>query len=470
MSGDNPFYFPKKYFYSSREGRHLYYNGERGVCVVVNRPGSDILGACNPCATLDEVMQRLSPAAGCPDIVRDKTGIFLEKMLEAQFLTTQPPLDMFSAVHRAGASTVKLNDVYLHVTDACNARCLYCYNANQRQKTLKEQRMGMRHQLTSGQVCALFDEIAGCGAKNINFTGGEPLMRPDLFELAQAARPKGFSLSLLSNGTLIDADKAKKIAGFFDSVIISFDSCVKSEYELLSPGASFEKAVAGITHLVEAGARKLSLRPVITRHNTASLPALAEFAVKRWPGVYFLPALYLPNKFSDARDFELVPDPEDYFQVLDEFRARLTGFGAGVASDDVPLEAYGSCGAGGNGVISIGPEGSVYPCQCLHRDEFECGNIREKSLSWIIAHSPVLKAFRSEREAMPQVCAQCGLVSLCCSSCRFLRKEFEHSEKQFLMRMCPFFKREIEKRLWLEAGRQTNKTVLFDEEDKPVAV
>lgn len=454
MSGNRQFYFPKKYFYSRRGSRHLYYNGERGVCVIVNRSGSDILGACNPFATLDEVMRRVSLSAECPDIVKNEAGIFLDKMIEAQFLTTQPPLDMFSTANCADAPAVKLNDVYLHVTDACNARCLYCYNANQRKKALKQQKKGIRQQLTSGQIYALFDEITGCGAKNIIFTGGEPLMRPDLFKLAEQARLLGFSLSLLSNGTLIDADRAKKIALFFDSVIISFDSCVKSEYELLSPGASFEKAVAGITHLVKANIRRLSLRPVITRYNTESLPALAEFTVSRWPGVYFLPALYLPNNFSDAHDFELVPDPAKYFQALDEFRVRLTGFGAGVTSDDVPLEAYGSCGAGGNGVISIGSEGSVYPCQCLHKDEFECGNISEKPLSWIIAHSPILKTFRLKREATSQACTECGLISLCCSSCRFLRKEFEHTEKQFLMRMCPFFKSEIEKRLWLEANRQ----------------
>ncbi|MHC4195269.1 MAG: radical SAM protein, partial [Planctomycetota bacterium] len=93
--------------------------------------------------------------------------------------------------------------VVWNITRACNLKCVHCYNDSGVGKTFND--------ITTGKAKAVLDDLAGFGVPSVLFSGGEPLMRPDLFDLIQYAGQRGLRTVISTNGTLITADVAKRI-------------------------------------------------------------------------------------------------------------------------------------------------------------------------------------------------------------------------------------------------------------------
>lgn len=382
VNADDPrtFHFPEKSYSSVRGSETLYYAADMGVAVAVNEAGKEVLEACRGGGTIELIARKLvSDEGSFIPVIQNMIEPFLHEMVRSGFLqtgilqNTKEDCSVSESVH------IKLTDLYLHVTDECNLHCLYCYNASQRSYMSKCARGKSLSYLTSPQIRHLLDDVSELELKEVVFTGGEPLCRRDVCDLAAYAKDQGLSTTLLTNGTLIGKRIASHISKSFDSVVISLDSCVKEEYELLKPGAPFEKAVQGIRNLVEAEVFSLVIRPVITSLNLASLSQFPSFAANHLDCLRFLPALYLPNTPEELETLGLLPDPRSYWITLEHFNAELKKLGGGSIKESIPLEAFGSCGAGG-GVLSVATNGDVYPCQCLHYDEFRAGNVKEQSI------------------------------------------------------------------------------------------
>ena len=460
MNADNPrtFHFPKKIYSSVRGSETLYYSADRGVVVVVNEAGKDILEASRDGGTTEQIARKLvSDQESLVPMVQNLIRPFLLEMVQYRFLQTAKPQNTKEDHSVSESVPIQLTDLYLHVTDACNLHCIYCYNASQRSHLSKWARGKSSSYLTNQQIRHLLDEAAKLEVKEAVFTGGEPICRRDLCKLAAYAKEQGLSTTLLTNGTLIDRRTASHISKSFDSVVVSLDSWIKEEYELLKPGAPFEKALQGVRNLVEAEVSSLFIRPVITRLNLTSLPQFPIFASNHLGCLQFSPTLYLPNHPGELEALGLLPDPETYWIALEHFHGELKKLGGISGQECIPLEASGSCGAGG-GVLSVATNGDVYPCQCLHYDEFRAGNVKDNSISEIIARSPVLTAFRKERWPWFGQCSECALMRLCSSTCRVFYKAFKEHEEMFFARLCPFFKKEIEIKLWQEVKKRLRET------------
>ena len=118
----------------------------------------------------------------------------------------------------------KPKEVCLETTSACNCRCSFCYNQN---SFAKEERKTI--EMSTEKMKFIIDKIADSGIQRVRFTGGEPLMRKDIFELAEYAKHRGLETVLNTNGMLIDKEKGKKIVELFDICLISFFTC-SAEY------------------------------------------------------------------------------------------------------------------------------------------------------------------------------------------------------------------------------------------------
>ena len=445
--------FPQKVYTSIRGSETLYYSPDRGVSVVVNEDGKDILEACRMGRTITEVAYKLSAGRdSIVSIIHDIIQPFIFEMKRCRFLTDSPQQTINDIHSDLSPLPIKLTTLYLHITDTCNLKCVYCYNKKNRLKNEIVDK-NSSNPLSFQQINQLIDETAKLKAKEIVFTGGEPLCNKDVCKLAAYAKEKGLKTTLLTNGTLIDQYMANTIAKSFDSVVVSFDSCIKKEYEILRPGAPFESAVNGIQNLVEAKVSSVVIRSVITSLNLKSLSELPRFAAKYLGCLNFLSASYIPNHPEDIETLKLFPNPEDYWKTLNRFHSEIKKLGGEVISESIPLEASGSCGAGGS-VLSIAPNGNIYPCQCLHTDEYCAGNFKKQSLIEIINNSQSLKLFRKQQWPWFDFCAECALMSICSSTCRVFPKVFKKDKKVFFEYMCPFFKKEIENKLWIEAGKQ----------------
>src|SRR5690242_2889652 len=97
-----------------------------------------------------------------------------------------------------------LRRVYWETTASCNLRCIHCRRLEVLDKPSPDQ-------MTTDEGKALIDDIAAFGRPVLIFSGGEPLVRPDLFELADYARHRGIPIALATNGTLINLAMAQRI-------------------------------------------------------------------------------------------------------------------------------------------------------------------------------------------------------------------------------------------------------------------
>jgi radical SAM protein with 4Fe4S-binding SPASM domain len=454
--------FPEKSYRSVRGSQALYYSADSGVAVVANEAGSDVLEACRGGGSVDAIARRLAPdqPAGLSALV-ELIRPYLFELIELGFLQLDEPQDDVERAAHSETFPIQLAQLYLHATDACNLHCIYCYNAPQRSHRHKKTLGKASSALTTPQVRRLLDEVASLGANEVVFTGGEPLCRGDICELGAYARAKGLATSLLTNGTLIDRPTARRISGSFDSVVVSVDSWVQEEYDFLQPGAPLEQALRGVGNLVDAKVSQVTIRPVISSVNLSSLPRFPSFAAEHLGCCSFLIALYIPNSPAEIDELGLLPEPESYWNTLERFRLEVARLGGTSIADCFPLESSGSCGAGG-GVLSVAANGDLYPCQCLHQDEYLLGNVEHQSLSSILESSPELDLFHEEQWPWFSPCSECALLALCASRCRVFHRVFKENEASFYERLCPFFKEEIEDRLWREVGNRLDASAALE--------
>lgn len=159
--------------------------------------------------------------------------------------------------------------VVLNLTRRCNLRCLHCYSDSNGNRAPAE--------LSTEEIAALLDDLADYGVKFVLFSGGEPLTRPDIFELAAHAVRQGLRVTLSTNGTLISPKMAGKIAAAgFSYVGVSFDGLgAVNDVFRGAPGA-FEQAKRGLHHIADMGVRA-GLRLTFTKHTIDDLDSVLKF-------------------------------------------------------------------------------------------------------------------------------------------------------------------------------------------------
>lgn len=173
-----------------------------------------------------------------------------------------------SRAAEGGSRASALRLVFWETTVACNLECVHC----RRLEVAKEL---AKNDLTHEEGLRLIGQIAEVGRPIVVFSGGEPLMRPDLFELAGHARNQGLRIALASNGTMINPALAAKIAATgFERVSVSLDgACSQTHDEFRRQVGSFDLANSALRMLRAAGVAT-QLNCTIARHNQHELAAV----------------------------------------------------------------------------------------------------------------------------------------------------------------------------------------------------
>lgn len=148
----------------------------------------------------------------------------------------------------------------------CNLTCKHCYS------------FSADHEYTGGltteEVFTVMDDLHGFGVPALILSGGEPLLRPDIFKVHDYARELGFYTGLSTNGTLIDEETASRIAASrFDYVGISLDGLRVTHDKFRRMNGAFDKSLAAIRHLAQLDV-KVGLRYTMTSMNAHDFPAL----------------------------------------------------------------------------------------------------------------------------------------------------------------------------------------------------
>ena len=313
--------------------------------------------------------------------------------------------------------------VALNLTKRCNLKCAHCYL----DATTKA--AGGDDELTTDECFRLIDQIAevnrGC---LLVITGGEPLVRPDILDIARYAVKLGFMVVFGTNGMLIDDRMAKQLVEIgVMGVGISIDSLDPQKHNPFHgvPGA-WEAAVAGIEASKRNGLQfqvHFSAQPM----NYQELPAVVEWAHglgARVLNVFFMVCTgrgeeltdITPAQYEEVLGF-LVKCQDDYQGML--IRARCAPHFKRLAYEKDPnspiTKATGYMGGGchaGTNYARVTPNGELTPCPYM---PLSAGNIRENSFVDLWEKSDIFNSFR-----YPQLKGKCGdcEYSEICGGCR----------------------------------------------------
>jgi MoaA/NifB/PqqE/SkfB family radical SAM enzyme len=156
--------------------------------------------------------------------------------------------------------------VIWNLTRRCNLTCTHCYAFSADHAYPGE--------LSTEEVFGVMDDLKAFRVPVLILSGGEPLLRPDLMDIARRARAQGFYTGLSTNGTLIDAARADAIAAMgFDYVGISLDGLQATHDRFRRQVGAFDSSLAAVRLLLARGV-KVGLRFTLTAPNAPDFPAL----------------------------------------------------------------------------------------------------------------------------------------------------------------------------------------------------
>ncbi|GLF93059.1 StsB family radical SAM/SPASM domain sactipeptide maturase [Streptomyces yaizuensis] len=302
-----------------------------------------------------------------------------------------------------------LKIVYYAVTDGCNLRCPYCYASSEK---------CLPGEMTTAESLGLVDAIADMGARTLVLTGGEPMLRKDLFTVAGHARERGLSVNMITNGTMIrKPETARRIADLFSLVTVSIDGGTAELHERTRGEGTFARTAHGLSLLNDAGVVPV-INHVVTPGNVDALDEVCRFVsglkIRR---VRLMHHSDLGRAAGDDYDFGWA----DYRKIqqflwTDPRSDALLPDGPRAAK---PCSITGNCGMGGN-EIYINSLGDVYPCKLVTKQVHLAGNVRHKPLAELF-RSPLLADMRGNSVVEGknlEDCRRCYIRGACGGGCR----------------------------------------------------
>ncbi|MBB5253657.1 radical SAM/SPASM domain-containing protein [Sulfurisphaera ohwakuensis] len=308
-----------------------------------------------------------------------------------------------------------------NITYKCNLKCLHCYiNASPQGDD----------GLTKDEALNLVDQMAEIKIPLLIMSGGEPLMRRDFFEIAKYASKKGLKLALSTNGTLISkkvAEELKEIGFLY--IGISLDSPYPEFHDKFrGVEGAFDLTVKGIKNAIEAGLN-VGLRFTITSKNIDQIDDYIRLSLNLGVKRITFYHISASGRGKELKDWMYTPEQyRKFMNKLIEYAKELKGkieiettlapfdgiyIAKILAKDEKELEDYlkfvENSGGCGRKMISIYPNGDVYPCQFI--DFYKLGNVREKPLKEIIQNIPDF--FVNTDKYLTGKCATCEYKTYC---------------------------------------------------------
>jgi radical SAM protein with 4Fe4S-binding SPASM domain len=215
------------------------------------------------------------------------------------------------AVPHSSKEVFKPRLIFWEVTKGCNLRCIHC------RATATE--LSSPTDLPTAKALDIIDQIAALANPILVLSGGEPLYRSDIFQLASYARDKGLRVALATNGTLVTKEVARMIADSgVKRVSISLDGADAMTHDTFRgiPGA-FEAALHGLRNLQQVG-MSVQINMTIARHNAEQLPRVLEMAKSVGADALHTFLLVPVGCGVDIANDQMVP-PDEYERMLNWF-------------------------------------------------------------------------------------------------------------------------------------------------------
>lgn len=369
----------------------------------------NLLTLCDGWHSFEEIIEYTGKASSIPlDKLKSKIGPLMETMTQDGLIWWRD-----ERVRHFNVPPAAL--VYFDVTMLCNLRCAHCGVAAGQP---------LANELTTEETFFVVDNIADAKVKSIAFSGGEPLLRKDIFDIADYARRKGILTDLATNGTLITSEMAQNIGEKFNHVQVSLDgSRAEIHDELRGRSGAFDRTIQGINNLRETGV-PFMLGCVVHKKNLHDVEAVAQLAASL--GAQSLRLIHYVPFGRGQTSPDLEPDPQEllllarlvrkirednYIELSDVNFEFLFNPPESITEED--LNGPIGCG-GGWSSLTISSDGEVLPCSFFFGMRGD--SIREKSLNEIWANSRLMNYWRSLR--VKEIGGKCGSCCQWLSECK----------------------------------------------------
>jgi radical SAM protein with 4Fe4S-binding SPASM domain len=314
-------------------------------------------------------------------------------------------------------------------TNRCNLSCLHCYSKAD---------LDSVDTLSATDITTNMDKLKSCGVKFIIFSGGEPLTRKDIFEIAEYAKSIGIMTYLSTNGLYVKKSNAKKILDTFNYVGISIDGNEAAHDSFRGLKGSFKESLEAVRLLNSYDLSKVGIRFTITKDTIGDLGFIFELAEREnIPKVYISHLVYsgrgLDNLkmdiskkqrleavdfiidkafeyFENGKDIDIVTGnmemdalrflerfAQKYPDLKDEMRKRLVKWGGNSA---------------GRKLLNINSEGDIRPDPFF---PFNIGNILKDDFVEVWQDKPneMLQKLRVHPREIGGICKECEDIDIC---------------------------------------------------------
>ncbi|WP_456448360.1 heme d1 biosynthesis radical SAM protein NirJ [Thiolapillus sp.] len=313
----------------------------------------------------------------------------------------------------------------------CNLTCKHCYSISAD--------TDFPNELSTEQVFGVMDDLKQFGVPVLILSGGEPLLRPDIFDIAHRAKDMGFYTALSTNGTLIDDSNMEKIAEVgFDYLGISIDGIRETHDKFRRKEGAFDASLAALRRCHDLGI-KVGLRFTMTQDNAAELPQLLQLMDDEGIDKFYFSHLNYAGRGNknrkDDTHFKTTRWAMDLLferTMEDVKKGRNTEFVTGNNDADgvyllhwvkrhypeqaehiqARLEQWGGNSSGVN-ISNIDNQGRVHPDTMWWH--YDLGNVKERPFSeiWQDTSDPIMAGLKQHPRPVTGRCGKCAYLHIC---------------------------------------------------------
>lgn len=329
---------------------------------------------------------------------------------------------------RHGAANGMGPVVAWNITRTCNLKCAHCYSSSDSNKYDGE--------LTTAEAKKFIDDCADFKVPVLLMSGGEPLIRPDVFELVKYAKERGIRATFSTNGTLIDEKMAQDIKDLEVGYVgISLDGLGEANDKFRGKTGAFEKALQGIRNCMAVGQR-VGLRFTINRHNIHDLENIFKLIKEEQiPRVCFYHLVY-SGRGSEMMQHDI--SHEESRQAMDLIMEKTVEFADKceiltvdnhadivylylqyLKKDPVRAEKIWELMMRNGGNRSGIAFANVDPLGNVHSDQFTqnytFGNVRDRAFGdiWTDESNPILTGLKNRQPLLKGRCSKCKWLKVC---------------------------------------------------------
>jgi len=318
----------------------------------------------------------------------------------------------------------------------CNLNCKHCYALSADTDFMGE--------LDTGEVYGVMDDLKRFGVPVLILSGGEPLLRPDIFEISCHAKAMGFYVGLSTNGTLIDEGNIESIANVgYDYVGISLDGIGDTHDAFRRHEGAFNASLQGIRLCRQEGI-KVGVRFTMTLDNASELPDLIKLCEDEGVEKFYLSHLNYAGRGNKNRESDAAHDTTRWamnhlFNTCWDYETRglgkefVTGnndsdgvfllhwvkrhFPEKAEAIEAKLAQWGGNATGIN-IANIDNLGNVHPDTMWW--DYDLGNVRERPFSeiWNDLSDPIMAGLRKSQRQIKGRCADCRYFGICAGNTR----------------------------------------------------